>query len=96
MRQRVGDTIRHDPIACPVCGFDRLTATTKIQENKNKDGKGPVAGDYTICAECGEFLQFGEGLTLKKAEIPADAEPHERELIEKKQAFFRARGGSGK
>jgi hypothetical protein len=84
-------TTRHDPIACPACGFDKMNASTKIADDGT--GGGPEPGSFTVCANCGEFLRYGEGLVLEKAEIPDDISEKQRRTILLAQKFFRERGG---
>lgn len=84
-------TRRHDAITCPSCKFGGLNASTKIGDDGS--GGGPEPGSFTICANCGEFLRYGEGLVLEKSEVPADASEEQKRRIAVAQAFFRARGG---
>lgn len=79
---------RHDPITCPSCECATLEHSARLG-GVGTGGPGP--GDYTVCAECGEFLRFGEGLRLEKAEIPADMAEDDRRKVLASQALFRAK-----
>lgn len=59
---------------CPTCDYGPLDGATKVEiaEEDDHDNSPPKAqpGDITLCARCGELLNFikeGEKLKLEKA-----------------------------
>lgn len=51
--------------ACPFCAHELDTAAAI------DDRHTPAPGDLTLCINCGEWLVFGEGMSLQK---PTDEE----------------------
>ena len=79
-------TQRHDALTCPVCGYDKMDASTNLTS-----GRGPQPGDLTLCCECAALLEFGEGLRLRATDIPSDADAETRHAIEVGQSVIRER-----
>ncbi len=47
--------------SCPCCGYVSDAATSMADEKLV-----PKSGDLSICFNCGDFLQYGDGLVLNK------------------------------
>jgi hypothetical protein len=58
---------------CPECGYEMDEAAPVDGDEKVQ----PIAGDISICLNCGEVLIFTEALALRRAdkteELPEDA-----------------------
>jgi hypothetical protein len=52
-------TTRHEPTACPRCGY-RLDAASDLI-----GGATPKPGDFSVCLNCGELLRFNRKRILR-------------------------------
>lgn len=52
-------------IECPVC-LHVLSSDTLLDEQFDH-GRDPIAGDYTICGNCGTTLVFEEKMNVRQA-----------------------------
>lgn len=57
-------TTRTPPQLCPACGY-LVDAASKADGGD----KRPMPGDLTMCMECQEPFQFGEGMVLERVDL---------------------------
>jgi hypothetical protein len=55
---------------CPTCGYE-MDGTARIRDRDDKvmGDLPPEVGDITLCVNCGEVLEFTEGLKLQLASL---------------------------
>ena len=49
---------------CPACHYhmDAVTSSMPVP-------RAPIPGDITVCAKCGEFLTFDEGMKVRSMDL---------------------------
>lgn len=70
--------------ACPHCGAAH-DAATSLRGNHT-----PSAGALTVCFHCAGLSRFTREMTLEACEVPADANPATRALLERAREAVRA------
>lgn len=80
---------------CPYCGHHTNTAG---DESPKIDTRPPVAGDFSVCINCGDLAVFQPDLTLRKitAGEMATLHPDERRDILRTQRKVRAVNNRGR
>jgi hypothetical protein len=63
-RETEKEVYHYEPRPCPDCGYKMDSATTTI-----RDGRGPRAGDFTVCLECAAALVFTADMGLRAATL---------------------------
>ena len=74
---------------CPHCGYS-TNRTSPLT-----GARGPKPQDFTICLNCGEFLQFDDNLRMVKttdADMEAAINPTHMMMVRKAQNWIKARG----
>lgn len=74
---------------CPVCRYEMECATSL-----EKIRRVPIAGDLSICLNCGEILQFNDILVAKPIpkELLSSLDDQTKELLIKARTIIKARG----
>jgi hypothetical protein len=76
------------PTLCLKCGY-----ATDMASNVSSKGK-PQPGDYTLCLNCGQLMQFNDKLypvMLGDGKV-AELTDQQRRIVEATKAFIRRRG----
>lgn len=82
--------VHHDHnLSCPYCRKQLTVSEALLDKNT-----GPKPGDFTVCAECGTILRYGEGLAClvesTEGEIAA-MDDESRRLLKRVQHWVRNR-----
>jgi len=59
-------THRFELTPCPTCGYTMDSASSL---NPDDAAHPPTPGDYSVCFECGELLEFDADLKFRKLDI---------------------------
>lgn len=81
-------TWRVEDHKCPTCRAPLSSAT--VHPSSPEVVRQPKPGDYSICFNCGEFLEFTDALQSRSVPIPEDMDREQRSSLVDAQRFIRA------